>query len=62
MKETLFLIIFVIIFYIVFAINGTSLVEIEKNGNIILVRDSPDKNDSAILLNELIINYRINSP
>ena len=55
MKETLFLIIFVIVFYIVFAINGTSLVEIEKNGNIILVRDSPDKNDSAILLNELII-------
>ena len=55
MKETLFLIIFVIVFYIVFMINGTSLVEIEKNGNIILVRESPDKNDSAILLNELII-------
>jgi predicted metal-dependent hydrolase len=67
MKETLFLIIFVIVFYIIFILNDSSLVKIENNGNTILVRDSPDKYTSAILLSELINrmyalrNYLINN-
>ncbi len=54
MKETLFIIIFVIIFYIVFVLNDSSLIKFKNNGNDILVRDSPDKEDSAKLLGELI--------
>lgn len=54
MKETLFLVIFVIIFYIVFILNDTSLVKVETNGNIIMVRESTDKYESAILLENLI--------
>ena len=54
MKETLFIVIFVIIFYIIFILNDTTLVKVETNGNSIMVRDSIDKYESAILLNELI--------
>ncbi len=54
MKETLFILIFVIIFYIVFILNDSSLVRFENNGNDVLVRDNPDKADSARLLGELI--------
>jgi len=54
MKETLFIVIFVIIFYIVFILNDSSLVRFENNGNDVLVRDNPDKADSAKLLGELI--------
>ena len=54
MKETLFLIIFVIVFYIVFILNDSSLTKVELNGNSILVRESPDKQESAMLLYELI--------
>ncbi len=55
MKETLFLIIFVIVFYIVFMMNGSSLIEVNKNGNIILVRNAVDKQKSVELLYELIL-------
>ncbi len=54
MKETLFIVIFVIIFYIVFILNDSSLVKFQNNGNDVLVRDNPDKEDSAKLLGELI--------
>jgi predicted metal-dependent hydrolase len=55
MKETLIIIIFIIVFYIVFIINNSSLVKFEVDGNIILVRETPDKEQSSKLLNELII-------
>jgi hypothetical protein len=54
MKETLFLVIFVIIFYIVFILNDSTLVKVETGGNIIMVREGLDKNESAILLGTLI--------
>jgi hypothetical protein len=54
MKETLFLVIFVIIFYIVFILNDSTLVKVETDGNIIMVREGLDKNESAILLGTLI--------
>ena len=54
MKETLIIIIFIIVFYIVFIMNGSSLVKFEIDGNTVLVRDTPDKNDSSKLLGELI--------
>lgn len=54
MKESLILVVFVIIFYIIFALNGSSLVTFEKHGNTFMVRDSPDIEESAILLGELI--------
>ena len=54
MKETLIIIVFIIVFYIVFIISDSSLVKIEVNGNIVLVRDTPDKEQSAKLLSELI--------
>jgi hypothetical protein len=54
MKETLIIIVFIIVFYIVFIMNNSSLVKFEVDGNSVLVRDTPDKNDSAKLLNELI--------
>lgn len=53
MKETLIIIVFIIVFYIVFIMNGSSLVKFEVDGNPILVRDTPDKNESAKLLSEL---------
>lgn len=54
MKETLIIIVFIIVFYIVFIMNDSSLVKFELEGNAILVRDTPDKEQSAKLLNELI--------
>ncbi len=54
MKETLFLVIFVIIFYIIFILNDSSLVKVETNGNIIMVREGIDKYESAMLLEKLI--------
>ena len=54
MKETLIIIIFIIVFYIVFIMNGSSLVKFEIDGNTVLVRDTPDKNESSKLLGELI--------
>ncbi len=54
MKETLIIIVFIIVFYIVFIINDASLVRFEVDGNTVLVRDMPDKQQSAELLNELI--------
>ncbi len=53
MKETLIIITFIIVFYIVFIMNNSSLVKFEVDGNTVLVRDTPDKNDSAKLLGEL---------
>jgi predicted metal-dependent hydrolase len=54
MKETLIIIVFIIVFYIVFIMNDSSLVKFEIDGNIVLVRDMPDKEQSSKLLNELI--------
>ena len=54
MKETLIIIIFIIVFYIVFIMNDSSLVKFEIDDNIVLVRDTPDKNESSKLLGELI--------
>ncbi len=54
MKETLIIIVFIIVFYVVFIMNNSSLVKFEVDGNAVLVRDTPDKNDSAKLLSELI--------
>jgi len=54
MKETLFIIIFIIVFYVIFIMNDSSLVRVESNGNKILVREAPDKEKSAALLNDLI--------
>ena len=54
MKETLIIIVFIIVFYIVFIMNDSSLVKFEVDGNIVLVRDMPDKEQSAKLLSELI--------
>jgi predicted metal-dependent hydrolase len=54
MKETLIIIVFIIVFYIVFIMNNSSLVKFDVDGNIILVRDTPDKEQSSKLLNELI--------
>jgi predicted metal-dependent hydrolase len=55
MKETLIIIVFIIVFYIVFIMNDSSLVKFDIDGNTILVRDTPDKEQSSKLLNELII-------
>jgi predicted metal-dependent hydrolase len=54
MKETLIIIVFIIVFYIVFIMNDSSLVKFEVEGNTILVRDTPDKEQSAKVLSELI--------
>ncbi len=54
MKETLIIIVFIIVFFVVFIMNNSSLVKFEVDGNAVLVRDTPDKNESAKLLNELI--------
>jgi hypothetical protein len=54
MKETLIIIVFIIVFYIVFIMNDSSLVKFEIDGNVVLVRDMPDKEQSSKLLNELI--------
>ncbi len=56
MKETLFIIFCIVIFCVVYMLNDSSLIKVEKNGNTILVRDSPNKEQSADLLNQLIIN------
>jgi hypothetical protein len=54
MKETLIIIVFIIVFYIVFIMSDSSFAKFEMDDNIILVRDMPDKDQSAKLLNELI--------
>ena len=54
MKETLIIIVFIIVFYIVFIMNNSSLVKFEVDGKSVLVRDTPDKEQSAKLLSELI--------
>jgi hypothetical protein len=54
MKETLIIIVFIIVFYIVFIMNDSSLVKFNVDGDYVLVRDTPDKVQSAELLNELI--------
>ena len=54
MKETLIIIVFIIVFYVVFIMNNSSLVKFEVDGDAVLVRDTPDKNESAKLLSELI--------
>jgi predicted metal-dependent hydrolase len=54
MKETLIIIIFIIVFYIVFIMNNSSLVKFQIDENTVLVRDTPNKQQSAVLLNELI--------
>ncbi len=53
MKETLIIIVFIIVFYIVFIMNDSSLVKFDVGGNVVLVRDTPDKEQSAKLLSEL---------
>ncbi len=57
MKETLILIVFIIVFYTVFIMNDSSIVRFQIDGNTVLVRDTPNKEESAKLLNELI--YRM---
>lgn len=59
MQETLYIIIFVIVFYIVFILKDSTLIGFERNGNILYVRDGPDKEKSAILLERLINNMYI---
>jgi len=54
MKESIIITVLVIIIYIFFVSNKTNLLLIENNGNSIYVRDMPDKDDSAIILSELI--------
>ena len=54
MKETLIIIVFIIVFYIVFIMNNSSLVKFNIDGENILVRDTPDKEESSKLLGELI--------
>lgn len=54
MKETLIIIVFIIVFYIVFIMNNSNLVKFDIDGNTVLVRDTPDKEQSSKLLNELI--------
>ncbi len=54
MKETLYIIIFVIVFYIVFILKDSTLIGVERNGNIIYVRDGPNKEQRAALLEKLI--------
>ncbi len=54
MKETLILIVFIIVFYIVYIINDSSLVKFQVEGEDVLVRDTPNKEASAKLLNKLI--------
>ena len=56
MKETLIIIVFIIVFYIVFIMNDSTLLKFSIDDNIVLVRDMPDKEESAKLLNELINN------
>ena len=56
MKETLIIVVFIIVFYIVFIMNDSSLVKFEIDGETVLVRDTPDKKESANLLNKLIHN------
>ena len=54
MKESILISILIIIIYIFFISNKTNLVSIEKNGNKMMVRNTPDKEESAILLGKLI--------
>ena len=54
MKESILISILIIIIYIFFINNRTNLVYIENNGNSVMVRDSNDKDTSAILLSELV--------
>ena len=54
MKETLYIIIFVIVFYIVFILKDSTLIGVERNGNIVYVRDGPNKEQRAVLLERLI--------
>ncbi len=54
MKETLILIVFIIVFYVVYIMNDSSLVKFNIDDNYVLVRDTPNKEESAKLLNELI--------
>jgi predicted metal-dependent hydrolase len=54
MKETLIIITFIITFIVVVLMSDSSLVKFQVNGDSILVRDTPDKKDSAELLHELI--------
>ena len=56
MKETLFIIFCVVIFCVVYMLNDSSLIKIERNGNTVMVRESPNKEQSADLLSQLIIN------
>ena len=54
MKETLIIIVFIIVFYIVFIMNNSSLIKFNVDGDYVFVRDTPNKEESASLLNELI--------
>ena len=53
MKETLIIIVFIIVFYIVFIMNNSSLIKFNVDGDYVFVRDAPNKEQSANLLNEL---------
>jgi hypothetical protein len=67
MKESIMISILIIIIYIFFINNKTDLILFEHNGNKVLVRDTPNSADSAILLGELINrlyilrNYLVNN-
>ena len=60
MKESIIITLFIIIIYIFLKTNKTNLMMVETNGNKILVRaDMSDTNDSALLLNNLIVSMYI---
>jgi len=59
MKESIFIAITIVLIYIFLFTNKTNLRLVEMNGNKVLVRDLPDYNKSAILLNKLIENMYI---
>jgi len=67
MKESIMISILIIIIYIFFINNKTDLILFENNGNKVLVRDTQNSADSAILLGELINrlyslrNYLVNN-
>ena len=67
MKESIMISILIIIIYIFFINNKTDLILFENNGNKVLVRDTHNSVDSAILLGELINrlyilrNYLVNN-
>lgn len=55
MKESILFSVTIVLIYILLFIKSTNLKIVNINGNKILVRDLPNANDKALVLNELII-------